>query len=209
MLSFAFPILTRAVWFYYLWKKCGNEESRANSLSNSTKTLKFHGRPSKSKATSYHFWRKIDFQDIFDFSLSHSSSIFAPVSILSEGTGTNHSHHHYVADGCQHGDPQPDGVTGHFSIVLCFGGTRVAGVEIGGGRLQGRVTVIRRIHEGPAHSWEILSGKREMNEGGETPYCLQPTASYLAYYYIELNYGLSHCAIGFSQLIFIMCLDFL
>lgn len=84
-----------------------------------------------------------------------------PLSILSEGTGTNHSHHHYVANSCQHSDPQPDGVTGHFSIILCFWGTRVAGVEIGGGRLQGRVAVIWRIHEGPAYSREMLSGKKE------------------------------------------------
>lgn len=81
-------------------------------------------------------------------------------SILSEGTGANHSHHHYVADGCQHSDPQPNGVTGHFPIILCFGGSRVTGVEVGGGRLQGRVAVVRRIHEGPAHSREMLSGER-------------------------------------------------
>lgn len=76
---------------------------------------------------------------------------------LSEGTDTNHSHHHYVANRCQHSNPQPNGVTGHFPIILCFWGSRAAGVQVGGGRLQGRVAVIGRIHEGPAHSRVMLS----------------------------------------------------
>lgn len=76
---------------------------------------------------------------------------------LSEGTDTNHSHHHYVANSCQYSNPQPNGVTGHFPIILCFWGSRAAGVQVGGGRLQGRIAVIRRIHEGPADNRVMLS----------------------------------------------------
>lgn len=84
--------------------------------------------------------------------------------MFSEGTGTNHSHHHYVADSRQHGDPQPDGVAGHFPIILCFRGSRIAGVEIGRGRLQGSVAVVRRIHEGPAYSREMLKETRRQKK---------------------------------------------
>ena len=87
--------------------------------------------------------------------------------MLSEGTGTNHGHHHYVPDSCQYGDPEPNGVAGHFPIILCFWGSRVAGVEVGGRRLQGRVAIVRRIHEGPAHSREMLSGERDRGKEQE------------------------------------------
>lgn len=85
-------------------------------------------------------------------------------SILSEGTGANHGHHHYVPNGRQHSNPQPDGVAGHFAVILRFRGAGVAGVEVGGRRLQGRVAIVGRIHEGAAHSREMLPGKRAREE---------------------------------------------
>lgn len=88
--------------------------------------------------------------------------------MMSEGTDTNHRHHHNVAKGGQHGDPQPDGVAGHLPIILCFRGPGVAGVEVGGGRLQRRVAVVRRIHEGSTDGREVLqeTERRRESEGG-------------------------------------------
>lgn len=132
---------------------------------------KAHPRRSKSKAIYIISEEKYIYQATQDFPLSESTL----ASISSEGTGANHSHHHYVADGCQHSNPQPNGVTGHFPIILCFWGSRVASVEVGGGRLQGRVAIVWRIHEGPAHSREMLSGERKRNSVNVTNIFTSPS----------------------------------
>ncbi len=145
-------------------KKYSNEEPHANSLSKLK--LKFTLQKSVLINLNVRLFYTISEEKyilrIYKISHHSTAAVFLlHSSILSEGTGANHSHHHYVANGCQYSDPQPNGVTGHFPIILCFGGSRVAGVEVGGWRLQGRVAIVRRIHEGPAHSREMLSGERE------------------------------------------------
>lgn len=94
---------------------------------------------------------------------------FLFTSVVSEGTGTDHSHHHYVADSCQHSNPQPNGVAGHFPIVLGVWRSRIAGVEVWGRRLQGHVAIVWRIHEGPTDSWEMLlegKGREQIERRG-------------------------------------------
>lgn len=99
---------------------------------------------------------------------------------LSEGTDTNHRHHHNVAKRGQYGDPQPDGVTGHLPIILCFRGPGVAGVEVGGGRLQGRVAVVWRIHEGSTDGREVLRERegreRKSGQRSEEGVCCRATS---------------------------------
>lgn len=111
----------------------------------------------QSQAILHHLQRK-SFSRLYTFSRQQAVVVFPPPR-LSEGTHTNHRHHHNVAKRGQHGDPQPDGVAGHLPIVLCFRGSGVASVEVGGGRLQRRVAVVRRIHEGSTDGWEVLREK--------------------------------------------------
>lgn len=146
------------------WRGCGNKDSHANSPAKFKLMLIFkrkiiHGISLKVRLF-YHISRESIFSKYTRVAMSDSSRIFLfHSSTLSEGTGTNHSHHHYVANCCQDSNPQPNGVTGHFAVILGFRGPRIAGVEVGRRRLQGRVAVVRRIHEGPAHSRELLPGK--------------------------------------------------
>lgn len=88
----------------------------------------------------------------------HQAEEVRPIS--SEGTGANHRHHNDVSNSGQDGDPQPNSVTGHFPILLGFWRSWAASIEIGGGCLQGRVAIVRRIHEGSAHSREVLQKRR-------------------------------------------------
>ena len=67
-------------------------------------------------------------------------------NIWSEGTGADHRHHNNVPNRRQDSDPQPDSVTGDFPIILCFRRAGTGHVEVGGGSLQGRVAIVRRIH---------------------------------------------------------------
>ena len=58
-----------------------------------------------------------------------------------------------------------DGVAGHLAVVLRLGGPGPwHSVQVGGGRLQRRVAVVRGVHVGPAHGREVL---RRRGEGAQ------------------------------------------
>lgn len=111
----------------------------------------------QTRAILHHLQRKY-ISWLYTSSRHQAVVVFLP-PLVSEGTDTNHRHHHNVAERGQHGDPQPDGVAGHLPIVLCFRGPGVARVEVRGRRLQGRVAVVRRIHEGSSDGREVLQEK--------------------------------------------------
>ncbi len=73
-----------------------------------------------------------------------------------KGTGAHHRYHHNIANGCDDGHPQPDGVAGELALLVLLGWSGEAGVEVGGGRLKRRVAVVWRIHEGPADCLQML-----------------------------------------------------
>lgn len=57
-------------------------------------------------------------------------------SCSSESEGIDHPHYHYVPDGGDDGDPEPDGVAGHglrLILLAVCGGRRRGGVDAGRG----------------------------------------------------------------------------
>lgn len=82
----------------------------------------------------------------------------------SESEGIDHPHYHYVSDGGDDGNPEPDGVAGHglrLVLLALRGGRRRGGVDVGRGveeRVFATVVVVRRgVHEGPRHHRDLRS----------------------------------------------------
>lgn len=80
----------------------------------------------------------------------------------SEGAGVDHAHHHYVPDSGHDGDPEPDGVAGHWLglfLLTLHGGCRGCGVNAGRGveeRVFAAVVVVGRgVHKSSSHDWDL------------------------------------------------------
>lgn len=90
----------------------------------------------------------------------------------SESEGIDHPHYHYVPDGGDDGDPEPDGIAGHglrLVLLAMCGRRRCGGVDAGRGVEEwvfaAVVVVGRGVHEGSCHHGDLRHNVKTVTYG--------------------------------------------